>query len=306
MQLEFYNIEPPKARKIIRPSVRIDNETLNAYLSQNGFSEVTPRRHLPTVIIIGAQKAGTTALRRFLSFHSHIAATIEEQHFFNNDSNFKNGLPGDYEIYRQAMVPSLRHQITVEKTPNYLADYHSPRRIFEYQKFLFYRVKFIVIIREPLRRTISSVFHQVESGLLEVKNLTEVLMEPDNYYVDFSLYGYHMKRWLNYFRHEQFLILDGEEFIVQNPANILQRVEAFLGIPNEFKQEQFGFEPWKRNYYCYKPTHFCFGPERGHESFPQDVTKIGKGILNAKFKRDLRMLAWTTNTNFSWVQDAFH
>uniref|UniRef100_A0A914EG11 Sulfotransferase n=1 Tax=Acrobeloides nanus TaxID=290746 RepID=A0A914EG11_9BILA len=45
-------------------------------------------RRLPDVLIIGAPKAGTSALLTFLRSNKNIVAPLNELHFFNKDQNY--------------------------------------------------------------------------------------------------------------------------------------------------------------------------------------------------------------------------
>lgn len=41
------------------------------------------KRRLPSAIVIGARKAGTRALLRFINLHPDVAASRQETHFFD-------------------------------------------------------------------------------------------------------------------------------------------------------------------------------------------------------------------------------
>ena len=47
---------------------------------------------LPDVLIIGVRKAGTGALRHFLTLHPDLVAPDNELHFFDKDQNYEKGL----------------------------------------------------------------------------------------------------------------------------------------------------------------------------------------------------------------------
>ena len=98
-------------------------------------------QRLPSALIIGAAKCGTSALVEFLSVHPQVAATDREIDFFNNDINYNKSI----EWYREQMPVSNQHQITIEKTPAYLIDFKTPERVFKLNP----NMKLIVIVREP-------------------------------------------------------------------------------------------------------------------------------------------------------------
>ena len=103
----------------------------------------------PDVIIMGAKKCGTTALKDFLSFHPQIASTSIEPHFF--DKYYYLGM----SWYLDKLPYATPEQLTLEKTPKYLVDPFAPGAI---RKDLGY-VKFILILRDPVQRAISDFVH---------------------------------------------------------------------------------------------------------------------------------------------------
>ncbi|XP_063729053.1 heparan sulfate glucosamine 3-O-sulfotransferase 1-like [Symsagittifera roscoffensis] len=269
------------------PVIKNNSPQKFEYTQKKINSSYKKTQKYPTAIVIGAQKCGTTALMKFLSFHSSISAQMTEQQFFNRDKNFENGT--NYEIYRKSMMYSKPFQISIEKTPNYLAHKLAPERILDYQNYLRKKLRFILIARDPIRRAISGVYHQVINKGLNLTNLTETLLKPENGFVDFSFYGFHLQRWLGFFSIDQFLILNGDEFAKNNPVTALKKVEDFLDIPHEFKAENFGFLPKKLGYYCYLPTSYCFPDDRGHSGYPEKLTEEGKKELKRVFEPDLKL-----------------
>ena len=261
------------------------------------YAPPTPRAkmsHYPTVIVVGSQKCGTTALMKFISYHPNVAACLKEQHFFNA-ADYKP----IYWAYLKGMPASYEDQITIEKTPNYFTDPASPQRILDYQKFLGKKLKFILIVREPLRRSISNVYHSERHGRLQVNNLTDILLKNDNTFVDWSMYGKHFQHWLQFFPREQFLVLDGEKMVTRNPTYTISKVESFLNLPHKLKAEDFVLNDDK-GYYCYRPADFCFPSNRGHASYPQEVSEEGKRILRINFSQDLNTFFRIIGERFDW------
>ena len=173
------------------------------------------QRRLPQALIIGARKGGTRALLDAMELHPLIQSARREIHFFDQNETYSLGI----DWYLEQMPFSLPGQITVEKTPGYLASESAPERIYNMNK----RTKLILILRNPVIRTISD-FTQVLSTKIE-KNKTLPIFEnmaflpdstkinPDYKPIKNSLYIEHLRRWLKYFPLDQFLFLDGDKFI---------------------------------------------------------------------------------------------
>ena len=233
------------------------------------------QQRLPSAIIIGAQKAGTRALITFLAHHPSIVTAVDEIDYFSE--NYPNAPPFDleYEMYRQQMPFSLTNQVTIEKSPNYFHNKDAPARMFKYQNYLGVKLKLILIVTHPVKRSVSHFFHQLRKDrndqMMSTRNLTEALLQPlkHNHYLRTSLFGQHLKNWLKYFAKEQFLIINGTTFAQENPSRVLQKCEEFLGIPIFFTENKFRYQPHK-GFYCYgEVPEGCLGEGKGHQSYPQ-------------------------------------
>ena len=287
-------------------------------------------KHFPDVIVMGAKKCGTTALRNFLTFHPQIATSKGEVHFFDN--RYYLGM----DWYLDQMPYSTPEQITLEKTPKYFVHPLSPRAI---RKHLGPNVKFILILRDPIKRAVSDFVHVVtskalqkpqalplESSLTEeqkavmqyVKKLSnrftlpakegdtfeESVLYPNGSVntrtsiVDTGIYVKHLKKWLEVFPSEQFLVLDGEEF-VYNPLPTLQRVEEFLSLQKYFSHDTFYFDLEKSFFCLSRPIRSCMKPAKGrpHPYVSQDAMRTLRKFYypyNLELVRIMKL-------NFSWL-----
>ena len=105
---------------------------------------------LPDVLIIGVRKAGTGALRHFLSLHPDLVVAPREKHFF--DFKYERGL----EWYASKLPKKQRtDQLLLEKTPRYFLIKNAPYRIANDLP----NAKLIVVVREPVARVISEYSH---------------------------------------------------------------------------------------------------------------------------------------------------
>ena len=107
-------------------------------------------QRLPHVIIPGIMKSGTRATINFLKMHPDICIASGEVRFFNTNAAYRKGL----SFYRQQMPFSNGHnkrQITIEKSPEYFEDYHTPERI----KAMNSSIKIVIVMRDPITRAVS-------------------------------------------------------------------------------------------------------------------------------------------------------
>jgi hypothetical protein len=110
---------------------------------------------LPTVVIAGAQKCGTSTLAVLLRRHPRVfMSKPKELHFF--DRHFKRGL----DWYEQQFTPGPRHLHYGEGTPTYLYDDRARRRMTATLP----DAKLVVILRNPTARAYSHYWHSTRWG----------------------------------------------------------------------------------------------------------------------------------------------
>lgn len=200
-------------------------------------------RALPTFLIIGAQKSGTTSLYRYLAKHPDIRANlvVKELSFF--DEYHGRGLP-----WYQSHFPFKRkNKHYFEGTTHYLFNPLAPKRI----KKVLPSIKVIALLRNPIDRAYSSYKHQVRAGRealsfedaieLESKRLQgekgRLILDPTyisyNYnhfsYLERGKYSDQIHNWLEHFPKEKMLILSSDDFF-QDTSQSLNRIYNFLEV----------------------------------------------------------------------------
>lgn len=231
------------------------------------------RRMLPSVLIIGAQRAGTTALFHYLRRHPDIAGprgvdkTVswsKELHFF--DLRFHDGLDWyrsffPLQAYRSLVRMLGRDVVACEGTPSYLFHPAAPERVAATLP----EARLIALLRDPVERAYSHYqlmrrtrmeklsFEEAlaaEEGRLAGER-EQVLSDPyfrarhhrDHSYVARGLYAEQLERWLAYFPREQLLVLRAEDFRAR-PAEVFADVLAFIGVhpwdPGDFVPRNVG------------------------------------------------------------------
>ena len=197
---------------------------------------------LPSFIIVGAMKGGTSSLGHALGMHPQIYIPRDEVHFFNVDERFAIGLP----LYEKYFIDNPGKPFIGEKTPTYSYQENVPERIAK----LLPRTKLIWIFREPVSRAYSHYWFFVSMGKerlsFEKALEREKRGNTDDFtmrYRDRSLYVTQVERYLRYFPKEQMLFLLSKD-LNNNQQNVLSQTCKFLGADTSF---QFPSRPIKEN-----------------------------------------------------------
>ncbi len=221
-------------------------------------------RSLPTFLIIGAQKAGTTSLWYYLNQHPQIRMSQKKEvHYF--DQNYQNSTAW----YKSHFAwRSDKKYVIGEATPYYLFHPLAPSRVHK----LLPDIKLIVLLRNPTDRAYAhyqmlrrkklepSEDFKAACQLEQVRILGEkerIMAEPFYHsyahqrytYLKRGEYASQLKNWQRYFQQNQFLILKSEAFF-ENPQKELDKIGAFLQI-DEFDFKELG----SVNPGNYKPMH---------------------------------------------------
>lgn len=187
-----------------------------------------PGSALPTLIIIGAAKCGTTSLHHYLDQHPEIGMSEpkEPQHFVAAD--WRETLPR-YERLFAGMPFKVRGESSTMYSKFPLWE-DIPGRIHQ----TIPEVKLIYVVGHPVRRIVSQ-YVEAFSGLREYRGLEGVLRDwdqPANSYVAPSRYGTQLSRYLEFFRRESILVIDQERMRSQR-RETLREVLRFLEVDPE-------------------------------------------------------------------------
>ena len=143
---------------------------------------------MPDFLVIGAPKAGTTALHAALSGHPGLyMSAIKEPKFFLTDGPppTKGGGPGDALTYREHVwrrsdyealfAPAPPGTLKGESTPLYLYDQAAMGRIRD----TIPDARLIVIVRDPVERAHSNWTHLWSAGLEPVADFVRACGEEE-------------------------------------------------------------------------------------------------------------------------------
>ena len=187
---------------------------------------------LPDFLGLGTQKGGTTTLHRLLGEHPEVfLPACKEVHFF--DQNYSEG----EAWYRNHFTNAQPQQVCGEITPFYLFHPAVPGRIHA----LLPKVRMVVLLRDPLERTISQLFHARKRGFEPLNPAAALAAEPERLqsgdpvslqkhsYLSRSRYLEQLDRYEALFPREQLLILRSEDLFTQ-PEQIWQELLRFLKL----------------------------------------------------------------------------
>ncbi|OKH27677.1 sulfotransferase family protein [Chroogloeocystis siderophila] len=206
---------------------------------------------MPNFLVIGAAKAGTTALYYYLKQHPQIYMSPEkEPKFFalegdkldfrgpGDRENIVKSAITDIEAYRQ-LFKGVTNEIAIgEASPLYL---YSPKAAERIKKYI-PNAKLIAILRNPIERAYSGYIMHVREGRETAKDFAEALQEEENrirnnwgwgHYVNVGFYHTQLKRYLALFNKEQIKVYLYED-LKADPISLVQDVFRFLGVDDTF------------------------------------------------------------------------
>jgi [heparan sulfate]-glucosamine 3-sulfotransferase 5 len=113
-----------------------------------------------------------------------------------------------------------------------------------------------------------------------------------------SIYHHHFERWLQVFKQDQILIVDGDN-LIKDPVSEIKIIESFLGLEHRITKENFYFNK-TRGFFCKKQGSFekCLGATKGRrhqETHPSVIRK-----LNHFFRPHNEKLYKMIGRTFSW------
>jgi hypothetical protein len=206
------------------------------------FGRATSRRRpLPDFLLIGAQKAGTTALYAYLRWHPGITGPAwKEVSFF--DRHWWRG-----EAWYRGQFPlRVGERLVGEASPSYLFHPLAPERA----RLLVPDAKLVALLRDPVDRAYSQYQHEVALGreLLSFEDalaaeeerlrgeVERLVADPrafsrawwDHSYASRGRYAEQLERWLAVFPREQLLVVRTED-LGERPAEIYASILSFLG-----------------------------------------------------------------------------
>jgi hypothetical protein len=186
---------------------------------------------LPNLIVIGAQKCGTSGLHYYLSLHPEVSmSNPKELNFFIAERNYPRGL----EWYSRHFDPEARCR--GEASPNYTA-YPQHLGVPERMAAAVPDAKLVYIVRDPIDRIAAHWVHNYAKRR-EKGSMRDTLLHPNTSYVSRSRYFMQLQRFLEHYPDEQILVLDQQDLRDQRMPT-LRRLFEFAGVDPGFEHPKF-------------------------------------------------------------------
>lgn len=178
---------------------------------------------LPNFLVIGAMKAGTTSLHRYLREHPQVFMPEEKElHFFVAEKRWGRG-----RNWYEAQFAAAGDAIAVgEASPNY-TKYPVFPGVPERIAKLLPDVRLIYLVRHPVDRFRSGYLDEVRRG--RQRNPIESTLASNPGYLAASKYAMQLEQYLAHFPRDQLLVITSEDLQRQRVAT-MRVVHAFLGV----------------------------------------------------------------------------
>ena len=230
---------------------------------------------LPTFIVIGAMKAGTTSLYHYFSQHPEIGMSRrKELDFFKTEADFAKGL-GWYA----AQFPS-GYRVLGESSPNYSKCHLFPG-VAERLHSVLPEVLLIYLVRHPVDRAVSHYVHRVAAGR-ESRPIETVFEDLEhNPYILPGAYMFQLRQFLKFYPAEHILIVDAGD-LLNDRASTMSGIFKFLGVNDRFRSKSFS------------SMHHTSSAKRRASVFTKAMRRIPGASHVASHRLLLRVLGKTT------------
>lgn len=256
---------------------------------------------MPNFLIIGAARAGTTALYYYLKQHPQIyMSPVKEPRFFAFEGEKLNARgPGqellskpvtDIKAYRTLFRDASNETAIGEASPLYLYSPKAPERIRHYIP----AARLIAVLRNPVQRAYSHFLHNVRHGIEPLADFAQALEAEEIrvrnnwrghwHHKQQGLYYVQLKRYFDTFDRAQIRCYLHEDLKV-DPTGLLQDVFEFLGVDVTFVPD-VSFRPNMSGLPRHKTLHW----------FLTRLNRI-KPIVKPLLPHELRQWIVATHTN---------
>jgi hypothetical protein len=186
---------------------------------------------LPNLIVIGAQKCGTSVLHYYLSLHPEVSMSRpKELNFFIEERNWPRGV----DWYRAHFDAGAR--VRGEASPNYTA-FPQHQGVPERMHTVVPGAKLIYMVRDPLERIAAHWVHNYAKRR-EKGTLAETLAHPNTSYLTRSLYAMQLERFLALYPKAQVMVFQQSE-LRHERLETLRSLFEFIGVDPDFNHPRF-------------------------------------------------------------------
>lgn len=188
-----------------------------------GTEPTASDERLPTFMIVGAMKSGTTSLAEYLRAHPDVFMTsTKEPRYFIDDGNYGRGI----EWYRSLFADGASARARGEASTDYAKAPlwpETPARIAAVVP----DVRLLYLLRDPVERVLSHYRLDVFRNL-EQRPVNDAVL-ANSHYVDVSRYAYQLERFLEHFDRSQICVLWTDD-LRDRQEETLARALTFIGV----------------------------------------------------------------------------
>lgn len=207
------------------------------FISSVELSKMREKR--PNFFVVGAPKAATSSLNKYLGQHPDIfIPRIKEPHYFSypevSDTYYRIRHITYENEYLKLYKDMLCQKIAGDISPSYLFYRSAAERIKRFDS----DARIIIVLRNPVERAISHYLMDVREGIQREALSTFFKKTESNRlyfkeYIEIGMYYGQVKNYLEEFGQKQVLVLLYDE-IYKSPAQTLEKIYRFLGVNADF------------------------------------------------------------------------
>lgn len=184
---------------------------------------MTATSRLPTFLVIGAMKCGTTSLYHYLAAHPQIfMSNLKEVDFFVEELSWRRGL----EWYGRHFVPTRPEHIAVGEASTSYTKHPRYRGVPSRIAQVLGSPRLVYVVRNPVDRIRSHYEHNVALG--QERDSLPVALQRNSTYLDYSRYAMQVAQYMKLFPRDHLLVITAEDLRTKR-AETLARVIRFVG-----------------------------------------------------------------------------
>lgn len=180
---------------------------------------------LPTFVVIGAMKGGTTSLAAYLAGHPDVfMSSPKEPRYFTKE--WERGREWYESLFEAGRTAAARGEASTDYTKAPQVE-GAPARLAQVVP----DAKLLYLVRNPVDRIRSHYVHR-SSRYVETKierRPLDVAVRHDPMYLDWTRYGAQLDRYLEHFPREQLLVVSSERLRTSR-RETLAEVFEFIGV----------------------------------------------------------------------------
>ena len=188
------------------------------------------------LMIVGAQKAGTTSLKNYLGEHPDIAVHITKEFaYFQSEMDYEKG----FEVSYKRSYPSNKGRVIVAKNAGLYEKELFLTRLKEHNK----DCKIVFILRNPVDRAFSSYLMEKREGFIDFDSdhLAKIL-NPKNpidknffrKFIELGIYSEHLKNIYSNFQKENVMVFTFEQ-LKSNGGQVCKDIFSSLNLNTDIE-----------------------------------------------------------------------